>query len=143
MSRTNKAPLWFWIASVLALAWNLLGVMAYFQQTMMTPEALQALPEAERALLTATPAWVTAAFATAVFGGAAGSLLLVLRSRIALPVLVLSLTGVLAQMSYVVFVSKAFEVYGPGGLAMPTVVLLVSILLPFFARHAARRHWIA
>lgn len=143
MSRTNKAPVWFWIVGVLALAWNMVGVMAYIQQTTMTPEALQALPAAERALLTSIPAWVTAAFAAAVFGGAAGSLLLLLRSRIALPVLVLSLVGVIAQTGYTLFVSEALKVYGPGGLAMPLSILVVAVLLVFFARHAARRRWIA
>lgn len=143
MSRTNKAPIWFWAVAVLALAWNAVGVAAYIGQTTMTPEALAALTPAERALMAATPAWATAAFAIAVFGGAAGSLLLLLRSRVALPVLVLSLIGVIAQMSYVLFLSKALEVYGSEGLAMPVTVLVVSVLLPFFARHAARRRWLA
>lgn len=143
MGTTHKAPVWFWVVAVFALAWNAVGVAAYIQQATMTPEALAALSEAERALLEATPAWATAAFAIAVFGGAAGSLLLLLRSRVALPVLVLSLLGVIAQMSYVLFLSDALEVYGPGGLAMPVTVLALSLLLPFFARHAARRRWIA
>lgn len=143
MSRTNKAPVWFWAVAVLALVWNAVGVVAYIGQTTMTPEALAALPPAERALMTATPAWATAAFAIAVFGGAAGSLLLLLRSRVALPVLLLSLVGVVVQMSYVFFLSDALAVYGSEGLAMPLSVLLVSLLLPFFARHAARRRWIA
>jgi len=143
MNRTNKAPVWFWAVAVLALGWNAVGVAAYIRQATMTPEALAALPAAERALMTATPAWATAAFAIAVFGGAAGSLLLLLRSRVALPVLVLSLIGVIAQMSYVLFLSKALEVYGSEGLAMPVTVLVVSVLLPFFARHAARRRWLA
>lgn len=143
MSKLSKAPMWFWIVSVLALVWNLLGVMAYIQQATISPEALQALPEAERLLLQSTPAWVTGVFATAVFGGAAGCLVLLLRSRLALPVLLLSLIGALAQMSYVFFVSQAYAVYGPGGMAMPVMVILIAVLLVFFARHAARRRWIA
>ncbi|MDZ7768490.1 MAG: hypothetical protein U5K38_05175 [Woeseiaceae bacterium] len=59
----------FWIISALALLWNLLGVMAYIMRVTMTPEALAALPEAERELYTNTPAWVTGVFAIAVFAG--------------------------------------------------------------------------
>lgn len=143
MGRTNKASVWFWVVGVLALAWNLIGVMAYIAQATITPEALQTLPEAERALLAATPAWVTAAFATAVFGGAAGCLLLLLRSRIALPVLLLSLVGVVLQVGYTLFASQALEVHGPGGMAMPVMIVVVAVLLVVFARHAARRRWIA
>ena len=142
MSTVNKAPVWFWVVSVLALAWNVIGVMAYIQQTTMAPEALQALPEAERALIAATPAWVTASFATAVFGGAAGCLLLLLRSRLAMPVLLLSLIGVIVQTGYTLLISDALAVYGPGGLAMPLTILVVAALLPWFARHAARRRWV-
>ena len=142
MSRLHKAPVGFWVLSVLALVWNLMGVMAYIAQTTMTPDALQALPEAERALVAATPGWVTAAFATAVFGGAAGCLLLLLRSRMALPMLVLSLIGVLAQMGHMFLVSSAWEVYGPGRMAMPAMVIVGAVLLVFFARRASRRRWI-
>ena len=142
MSRLHKAPIGFWVFSVLALIWNLLGVMAYITQTTMTPDALQALPEAERALVAATPAWVTVAFAAAVFGGAAGCLLLLLRSRVAQPVLVLSLAGVLVQMGYMFLLSGAWEVYGPGRMVMPALIIVVAIFLVFFARRASRRRWI-
>ena len=84
MTLSYKPPLWFWILSALLLVWNLLGVMAYVQEATMTAEALQAMPAAERALLQSRPAWATAAFAFAVFGGASGCLLLLLRTRIAI-----------------------------------------------------------
>jgi len=142
MRSSNRPPPWYWLVALAMLAWNGKGVMAYIAQTTMTPEALATLPAAERALYAGIPAWVTAAFAFAVFGGAGGCLLLLLRSRWAPPVLVLSLIGVIAQMSYVVVISKGYEVYGPGGMVMPAVVLAGALFLVWFSRFARRRGWL-
>ena len=143
MTTLQKAPSWFWIVSVVALIWNLLGVMAYLMQVFMTPEAMAALPEAERQLYEATPAWATAAFAIAVWGGALGCVFLLMRKSWAIPVLMLSLLGILVQMSYNLFFSKVMDVYGPGSLAMPVMVLLIGIFLIWFARKAQATSWIS
>ena len=71
----------FWIISGLALVWNLLGVANYLMSVTMDPEVLAALPEAEQALYADIPAWVTSAFAIAVFSGTLASLALLLRKR--------------------------------------------------------------
>ncbi len=135
-------PGWFKLVAGLAVAWNLLGVVAYIAQTMMTPEAFAAMSPAEQDLYTSTPAWATGAFAIAVFGGAAGSLLLFLRKALAESILVLSLAGVVVQMFHSFFMSNAFEVYGPGGAIMPVLVLLIAIALVWLARSAKTKGWI-
>ena len=104
--------------------------------------ALAALAEAERAVYAGIPAWVTAAFAFAVFGGAGGCLLLLLRSRWAVPVLLLSLAGVIAQMSYVVVISRGYEVRGAAGMVMPALVTAGALFLVWFSRFARRRGWL-
>ncbi len=143
MNMTRKPPLWFWLAGLLALGWNLLGVMAYIDRMRLTPTALAALPEAQRVFLMHVPAWATAAFAIATFGGAAGSLLLLLRSRWAGTILALSLLGVCVQMGHAFFIAHAYDVFGPGGIAMPIMIIVVAVLLVLFARHARRRGWLA
>lgn len=142
MRVSHRPSMWFWIVSGLLLAWNLLGVMAYVQEATMSAEALSAMPEAQRALLQSRPAWATAAFAVAVFGGAAGCLMLLLRSRLAVPVLALSFVGVVVQMAHAFFIADSYAVYGPGGLVMPAMVLTISIFLVWYARRARRRGWL-
>ena len=46
----NTIPSWFKIVAVVALVWNLLGVMAFVGQMMMTPEMVAELPQAEQDL---------------------------------------------------------------------------------------------
>ena len=138
-----KAPIWFTIVSVLLLVWNFLGVMAYISQVTMAPDALAALPDDQRQILENTPVWATAAFAIAVNGGALGCLLLVVKSKLAGWFLQLSLAGVLVQLFHSFFMSNSFEVFGPGGLIMPIMVLLIAIFLVVLAAKAKKRLWIS
>jgi len=137
----NKAPTWFMVVAVVLLVWNLLGVMAYIMQVTMNPEALAALPDAQRQLYESTPKWATAAFAIAVNGGALGCLLLVLKKNLAGFFLKLSLAAVLVQMFHAFFLSNSFEVFGPGGAVMPVMVLVIAIYLVTLAAKARAEHW--
>lgn len=142
MRQSTKPPPWFWVIAVVLLLWNGMGVWAYIVDATITAETLQAMPDAERALRLARPACATAAFAVAVFGGVAGCLLLLLRSRLALPVLALSLIGVALQMTHAFLIADSYAVYGPAGLAMPAMVLAGALFLVWFARRARRRGWL-
>ena len=136
-----ETPKWFMIVAVVLLIWNLLGVMAYLAQVTMSPEAVAALPEAHRQILENTPAWATAAFAIAVNGGVLGCLLLVLKKNLAAYLLQLSLAAVLVQMFYAFFMSNSFEVFGPGGLIMPVLVLVIAVFLVWLAAMAKTNRW--
>lgn len=138
-----KIPVWFWVVSGVCLVWNLLGVMAYIQQVTLSPEALAAKPEAERLLLETTPAWATGAFAIAVFGGALGCLALLLKKKWASPLFIVSLAGILVQMFHAFFMSKSFEVFGPGVVIMPIMVILIAVFLVWFARMAKGKEWLS
>ncbi|MDZ4729274.1 MAG: hypothetical protein SH820_04965 [Xanthomonadales bacterium] len=137
----SSAPKWFTIFAILALLWNLLGVMAFVMQATMSPEALAALPEAEQALYNNYPTWALVAFGVAVFGGALGSLLLALKKNVAGPVLLISLIGVLLQTGHSFFGAKAYEVYGPSSLIMPIMVVVIAIYLVMLAAKAKNNGW--
>jgi hypothetical protein len=139
----SKAPTWFTIVAALLLVWNLLGVMAYLMQVTMSPEAIAALPEAERQIYENTPTWATVAFAVAVNCGALGCLLLLLKRSLAGLFLQLSLAGVLVQMFHAFFISNSFEVFGPGGAVMPVMVIVIAVFLVILAAKAKAKHWTA
>jgi hypothetical protein len=86
---TSPAPAWLRIAAVLGLLWNLFGVYAYLQTVGVLPGADPAMTNE------AMPAWVTGGFAVAVFGGALGSLALLLLKRWSKLLLLLSFIGIL------------------------------------------------
>lgn len=142
-AQASNAPKWFMVVAILALLWNLMGVMAYIMQVTMTPEVMAQLPEVERNLYEAAPAWSTGAFAVAVFAGALGSLLLVIKKALAIPVLIASLGAVLVQMSYVFFMSDSIAVLGPGSMVMPLVVIVIAVYLVILSRSAKVAGWIS
>ena len=135
MSETkNKIPKGFWIVGIVALLWNLMGVASYLQQAYMTDETLAALPAEQQALYENIPAWVTGAFALAVFGGLLGSILLLMKKKLATVVFIISLISVLAQMSYNFFMTNAIEVMGAMAIFMPILVIVISIFLVWYSR---------
>jgi len=136
-----KSPTWFMVVAVVLFIWNLLGVMAYVMQVTMSPEVLAALPEEQRAMYENIPSWATAAFAIAVHGGALGCLLLILKKNLAGLFLQLSLAGVLVQMYHSFFISKNYEVFGPGEMIMPVMIIVIAIYLVTLAAKAKARKW--
>lgn len=140
---SNKPPVWFWIVSILAFIWNLMGVSAFIMQVTMTPENMAALPEAERILQETTPMWANIAFAVAVFGGALGCLFLLLKNQLAVSFLVTSMAGVIIQMIHSFFFSNSYDVFGPGGMIMPIMVIVVGVLLIWLSISAVKKGWIS
>ena len=127
----------FWAIGAFALVWNGLGAANFFAQ--MSPDILATYRESERAIVESRPAWATAAFAIAVFGGALASALLLLRKSLALQVFVASLFGVIVTMLHTLGSGIDF---GPaeiiGIILMP---LAVALFLIWYARHAANKGW--
>lgn len=140
---TKKPTSVFWIIAIIAFLWNLMGVFAYLSQAYMSDEVMTALPEAQRTFMENTPAWVTAAFAIAVFGGTLASVLLLLRKKLATLVFIISFLGVIGQMTYNFLIKKAAEVYGPGGMIMPLLVVLFAILLIWYSKNSHQKGYLS
>jgi len=138
----TKPPKWFWVVSVLALLWNLMGAAAYLGDAFMTAEDLARLSPDMQSLYESRPAWVTGAYAIAVWAGTLGCLALLWRKKWAVTLLIVSLLGVLAQNVYNFFMSNTFEVLGSEAVYLPIVIILVSIMLVLFAQTSAHKKWI-
>lgn len=137
----RKIPGWFWLLAVMALIWNLLGVMAYLEQAMAGQELLEAIPEEQRLMLENRPMWATAAFAIAVWGGAFGSILLLLRKSLAENIFIISLIGILVQMSYNLFVADQTMDYGLIAISTTIIIPLFGLLLIWVSRKMKANGW--
>ncbi len=79
----------------------------------------------------------------AVVAGTLGSLLLLMRRRLALPLFWISLVAVVVLFGYCLFPGRMLEVLGPAqSLPMPILVTVVALLLVWFARRSIARGWI-
>jgi hypothetical protein len=109
----------------------------------MTDEIKAELPAEQLTLMENTPAWATAAFAVAVWGGLLGCIALLLRKKWAKTLFVISLAGILVQMSHSFFMTNAAEVYGQvQGMIMPLLIIVIGIVLVLFARMAGKKGWL-
>lgn len=139
---TPSRPVSYWIVAVLALAWNLIGAAMLYLQANMAPESLARMTEAQRQVYEATPGWLNIAFAAAVTGGVLGAVGLLLKKRWAATLFLVSLIGLLVQVIGAYVVTPAWAAYGAAGLAMPAVLLAISVFLLWYANRAADRGWL-
>lgn len=133
MTDLNKLPKSFKIISIAAIIWNVLGAFSYFFHSFMPADAIAKLPEAEQALYQNIPAWKNIAFFIATIGGLIGSVLLFLKKKIALPILTLSLIGIVVSFYYDFFHTKLIDVYGNNSVIFPLIIFLIGVFLVWYA----------
>ena len=138
MANVNKAPTTFWLIGIVALLWNMMGLAAYFQQFMMSPEAFAALRPEQQALLIDQPVWLTSAFALAVFAGFIGSILLLLRKRLAVRMFLLSMIAVFVQFGGLFLFLGYADVLTGNEWIMPILIPIFAIGFYLFARKAEK-----
>ena len=143
MSYQRKPTNLFWLISTLALIWNLIGVFNYLTQAFMTDEILASLPQDQQLMYQEVPAWVTAAFAVAVFSGTIGAVLMLLKKKIATTFFILSFIGIISQMSYGLLINENTDSYGPMGLLMPLMIISIGGYLIWYSKKAAEYTWLS
>ena len=143
MNYLRKPSNLFWVISSIALVWNLMGVFNYLDQAFMTDKVLEVLSKEQQILYQDVPAWVTAAFAIAVFSGTLGSLLLLLKKKIASTFFIISFLGIMGQMSYGLLIDQNSDSFGPMGIAMPIIIIAFGGYLIWYSRKANEHRWLS
>jgi hypothetical protein len=135
-----RPPIWLIMVSLGGIAWNLFGAVQFAGSVMATEESLvtSGLTAEQAAIMTGYPVWMTLAFAVGVFGGLAGSALLLLRRGAAMPVLAASLAAyVMLWIGDVVH--GVFAAMGAPQVAILTMVVAIAAALFAVSRHPAAR----
>jgi hypothetical protein len=130
---------WFIIAAVGSLLFMGLGCISYLMHVLANPATM---PLDQRAAYEAEPAWVTGAYAVAVWVGLMGAILLVMRRRAAEWLLLISLIAVLAWLAGLVLVTGLRENMSANDLLVAIVVTALTWTVYWFARHSRQRGWL-
>jgi hypothetical protein len=110
----------------------------------MNAHALAAMPAAQRAIIEGRPAWATGAFAIAVFGGALGCLLLLLRKPAAYYLFIASLLGVIVQLIHTLGIASSTIDFSPFEISMIILMpLVVAAFLICYSKWAESKGWIS
>jgi hypothetical protein len=141
----NKPTTAYWIIAVTLLAWNLIGLYFYYQQSILTPEVMAnaGLTPQQIAHITNTPVWGHSGYAIAVNAGVLGAILLLLRKAWAVPLFVLSIVGVLVQDLDAMVLRDGLEAWGSSALVLPVIVLVICVFEIWYSNRAKARGWLS
>jgi hypothetical protein len=135
-----KTPWHLWVVGVLSLLWNAMGLMD-FTMTMTKNEAYMSnFTEEQLAYFYSFPLWLNIAWGIAVIGSVLGSLLLILRMKIACPVFALSFLSMVVTTIYNFGLSNGLEMMGGiGPLIFSAVIFVVALLLVIYAKAMGKK----
>ena len=131
---------WFKPAAIASLLWMMLGCAMYLIEVTMDPAAL---PVDQRAMIEAIPSWMWAAFAVAVWVGLAGAVMLLLRKKLAVPLLGISLIAMLVQNSAYLIDPQLREAASSDSLLLPIIIVAITWTVFWFAYHSRKRGWLS
>ncbi len=137
----RSVPGWYWAVAVLALLWEAMGCYAYLTAVTMKAGDMAGYTSAQRAVFEATPAWVWAAYAVAVWVGLAGALALLMRRRWARLALIVSLAAAIVQFGWVFLATPTLKTDASAA-AVPICIVVIGAFLIWFSGAAARRGWL-
>jgi hypothetical protein len=140
---TTKVPVTFWIIGVIALLWNLMGLMAYYGDMTISQDALSNMSEDWQQMYLTQPIWVKIAYGLATIGGTLGAIGLLMRKKWAVPVFLISLIGIVIQVSYNLFGTKLMEIASSSELMLPIMIVLIALFLWYYAKKSASRGWLS
>lgn len=105
-SIARTAASWhLWVVGILTLLWNSVGVMSYMMTELSQLASLGMTPD-QIAYFDSFPAWATAVWALGVWGAFFGSILLLLRSRLAVTAIVVAVVGLIGTTIYQNFMTQ-------------------------------------
>ncbi|MBA3730058.1 MAG: hypothetical protein H0W92_04555 [Sphingomonas sp.] len=140
MAMRSKTPVHLWIVGAVALLWNSFGAFDYLMTRMRNTEYLASMmptvdPSAMLAWIDGFPIWAQFGWGLGVWGGLLGAVLLLARSRWAVPVFAGSLAGAVLSIGYQIVAAPPLTgAEGPVADILPFVIILAALGLFLYAR---------
>jgi len=142
-TKPNKS---FLIIGILALLWNIMGLFqfimaAFMQDTMLETYGKSYTPQ-QMELFLNTPNWYYVVFGICTITGVLGSITLLLKKKIAVPLFLVSLVTVFVVQGYWILGTQAIALLGTEAIIMPMLVIVTSIFLYFYCKGARQNNWL-
>jgi len=140
MDGTARTPAHLWIIGGLATLWNAFGAFDYVMTQTRNADYLAHFTDPQRAYFESFPMWMEAVWAFGVWGGLAGALLLLARSRYAVAAFAISLAGLAVSTVYqYVLTSPPADMMTGAMIAMNIAIWAAAIGLLVYALRMRRR----
>ena len=142
-TKPNKS---FLIIGILALLWNIMGlfqfIMAAFMQDIMLETYGETYTPQQMELFLNTPSWYYVVFGICTITGVLGSIAVLLKKKIAVPLFLVSLVTVFVVQGYWMLGTQAIALLGTEAIIMPMLVIVTSIFLYFYCKGARQNNWL-
>ena len=140
VARAQAAPAHLWIVGILALLWNGFGCFDYLMTVTNNAAYLAQMSPDQLAYMNSLPTWLTGAWAIGVWGGAAGALLLLMRSRHAVLAFALSMVGAAVTFLYERLGTTMPPSMNQGAMTIvPWVIIIIAAFLLWYARTETKK----
>jgi hypothetical protein len=140
MSIKTKPPISYWIVAIFALVWNIIEL--YFSsfefdfiEKNSTVEEFQAIQS--------IPLWYTVVFLAALFSEFLGSLMLLMRKKIAILFFAISLITLVIIELYWLFYFDIKNVSVVISIIIPVAVITIAGLLYLYSKKATKNGWLS
>jgi len=135
LPQNKKTPWHLWIIGVLATLWNSIGVMDFTMTVTRNEAYMSSFTEAQLAYYYSFPIGIYLLWGLAVLSALMGSLLLLLRQKLACRLFGVSLVSLVITTGYNYGYADAFE-RGGGlpGLLFSVIIFMIAVLLVIYAR---------
>ena len=130
---------WYMAAAIASVLFMLIGCIGYLMDVTSDPNSL---PLDQRTLVLARPTWSVAAYAIAVWVGLVGAVMLVLRRKLAEPLLLVSLVAAVFTFLPYAVVPAVSENITPNEIAFAIGIVAITWTIFWFARHSRLRGWL-
>ena len=135
----QPTPWHLWLVGILGLLWNSMGAFDYLMTQTQNESYMGRFTPEQLEFFYGFPTWVVAFWALAVWGGVLGTLLLLLRKRVAVPVFLVSFLAMIVTSVHNFFLSNGLEVMGGAGLVFAVLIFIFALGLWLYARGMEQR----
>ncbi|MDQ8164284.1 MAG: hypothetical protein P3A28_00815 [Gemmatimonadota bacterium] len=138
-ANTARRPWHLWVVGILGGLWSVIGLMSLMVTQLNVEAVMSGFPPEQRAYFDSFPLWADGLWGVGVFGGVIGCVALLLRNRLAFPLLVLSAIGAIGSNLGGLFLLGGYEVMGKtDGLGFSMIPIGFGVGMAYYA--GAMRH---
>jgi hypothetical protein len=135
----QRTPWHLWLVGVLAFLWDSMGAFDYLMTQTQNESYMSRFTPEQLEFFYGFPTWVVAFWAIAIWGGLLGAVLLLLRRRLAVPVLLGSFLAMTITAIHNFLLSNGLEIMGGSDLVFSVVIFVFALGLWLYAKAMAQR----
>ena len=140
MSEANaKAPWHLWVVGIVAFLWNSIGALDYTATQLRVEAYMSQFSPEQLEYFYGFPSWAVACWAIAVWGSLLGSILLLMRQRLAVVVFGVAIVAMALTTVQNYLLSDGLRIMGSGAAVFSAVIWFIALFLFFYSRAMAAR----